>query len=334
MTHTKRLSRGGLFLLSLLCCVLCLACAASAEDVLYAANLAELQALIGHMEPSADHPDDAHDDVIVTGSAPDGATIVLTGDITVDDIEVDAVSRATVKAVIPVTRPITIDANGYAFDGGNAFGFFTIEDVVEGEGDAAQVVSSGALTLKNAVMRNANYPKRASAIYVRSAGTSAVLENCLFEGNNADFLGGVIALRRGGSLTATNCAFVGNTTGSNGGAIYIAAKEGCSAVLENCTFVGNTAVLEGGMGGAIYVEGAEDGTGTVAIAGCVFANNADATETGGEVAVSPFAAVSITDSIFAAMDGGNLAQAEGSQVTLEGVNLIPVVHELVMPDAA
>lgn len=77
---------------------------------------------------------------------------------------------------------------------------------------------------------------------IRCRGASPIIQNCVFENNEADVSGGAIRCK-GASPTIVNCTFVNNTA-QVGAAIYLIG--GSSPVIQNCVFAYNEA------GGSIY----------------------------------------------------------------------------------
>ena len=75
---------------------------------------------------------------------------------------------------------------------------------------------------------------------------SPSIENCLFQSNRADSVGGAVYNTGDSFLSLINCSFVGNHTENSGGAIYNSSS---SPILLSCSFQNNTSI---GSGGAIY----------------------------------------------------------------------------------
>lgn len=111
--------------------------------------------------------------------------------------------------------------------------------------------STGKLICQNVGFCNNYTTKNSGAIYF--GGTAgADFTDCLFEGNSTDKnVGGAVATggSAAGTVTFKNTRFIKNTagvnTGSNGGAIYHAAKD--RLLVDNCLFDGNTASVGGGL---------------------------------------------------------------------------------------
>src|SRR5262245_56711953 len=89
-------------------------------------------------------------------------------------------------------------------------------------------------TLSNGATRNSGewYEINGGGVYCESS--SAVVSNCLLQGNSASYNGGGAS---GGTLR--NCTLIANTANGGGG-----ASEG---TLQNCTLAGNSAALGGGV---------------------------------------------------------------------------------------
>lgn len=93
-----------------------------------------------------------------------------------------------------------------------------------------------------------------------------IIEDCLFEGNSANFGGGLYSKNAAG--TVNRCVFAGNMAKNSGGAVY---TESSVLNVTNCIFSENTAGVSGSIstgGGAVFTRG----NGAV-IANCTFYNN-------------------------------------------------------------
>ncbi len=120
---------------------------------------------------------------------------------------------------------------------------------------------------------------------------SAIIENCIIEGNSATDQGGGMYIS--GNATLTNVVIRGNTSGTRGGGIVSTTSLGSTTTLVNCVFEDNTAVNGGAYA---YAKPGEVAT----IIGCTFRNNT-ATSQGGAIAVYGTAAVGrlrVDDSLF------------------------------------
>jgi predicted outer membrane repeat protein len=130
-----------------------------------------------------------------------------------------------------------------------------------------------------------------------------IIEDCLFEGNSANFGGGLYSKNAAGAINS--CAFAGNTARVRGGAVY---AESSVLSITNCIFSENTAGASSGSisgGGAVFIWGAG-----ATIANCTFYNNSTLYPANGGGAIHNFLATTvIADSIL----WGNTA-AIGPQV--------------------
>ncbi len=91
-------------------------------------------------------------------------------------------------------------------------------------------------------------------------GSSPALINCTFEGNWANF-GGGMAIGGDSSPVLTNCTFWDNSASDQGGGMY---NDGATPTLTNCTLVGNSA----NAGGGIYSY-----SGSAVLTNCVLWSN-------------------------------------------------------------
>ena len=185
---------------------------------------------------------------------------------------------------IIISKPLTIDGNGYTID-------------ALGKGRIFNITSSN-VTLKNINFKNANYTEdfgQGGAIFWN--GDFGILENCTFD-NCLAGEGGAIYYDRNSNGTILGSNFTDCSSEFSGGAIYSTSNYGCSVVecnFINCSSDRGGAILwvannEGFVvdcnftdclsyidGGAIYWE--ENAAGY--IAGCNFMNcalNSDSEE--------------------------------------------------------
>ena len=164
-------------------------------------------------------------------------------------------------ALPPVTSEITIDGNGYAISGDGRFRIFdvdggalTLANMTLAEGNAT---NGGAIRLKNSarvkvsnVTFSDNSAGRGGAIATESSDVRLDVSESSFVGNKVEGSGGAI-LTEGGTVNITGSAFLDNGADREyGGAIETRAG---TVAISNSTFSNNLA----GLGGAIYISGAE-----------------------------------------------------------------------------
>ena len=148
---------------------------------------------------------------------------------------------------IVINRNITINGNGYTIDAQGKARVF--------------LVGANNVTIKNLIIKNANYDGDGAAIFLNLYADYGRVSNCIFINNTASQDGGAIEWNSAeGSVS--NCIFINNTAGRSGGAIYC-WNDGVSVF--DCIFINNTAARHGG---AIEWDG-ESGN----ISYCVFLNN-------------------------------------------------------------
>ena len=118
-----------------------------------------------------------------------------------------------------------------------------------GNGGAIRYGSAEPVTIKNSEFYNNTTTVGASdtagggALMFQSSPKSIVIENCLFEGNQATkSVGGAILLNSGTKMTVTGCTFTNNYSATKGGAI----NARISTEITDCTFTGNSSGISGG----------------------------------------------------------------------------------------
>ena len=113
-----------------------------------------------------------------------------------------------------------------------------------------------------------NRAQSGGAMYLVSIG-AGLLEDCLFEDNQADGFGGAI-YNQASIDTFINCEFIRNQAGadSRGGAMYVTE---CFTLLQNVTFANNDASSR--TGGAIHFN-ADDDPCVARVVDCTFRGNA------------------------------------------------------------
>ena len=170
--------------------------------------------------------------------------------------------------------------------------------------------NGASLTLQNITLQNGYSGSDGGAIYVERLSTLTLTNSAI--NNSIAANGGAIALNgwgssdAGGTLIVTNSSFSGNSStaaaipggGNGGGALYITGGStatvsgstfsnnvsvngggihilGANLTVSNTTFTGNVAnnSAGGGGGGAVYVDGTKNFSGTIDIATSTFSNN-------------------------------------------------------------
>ena len=128
---------------------------------------------------------------------------------------------------ITIAKSCTIDGNGTVID-------------MNGSNIQAFYVTASGVTIKNLIIKNANYTGNGGAIYFNQSGS---VINCNFTGNNAGRSGGAVLFTQQG--TVSNCNFINNTAIVDGGAVFFNE----TGIVSYCNFNNNFASLNGG---AIY----------------------------------------------------------------------------------
>ncbi len=132
------------------------------------------------------------------------------------------------EALPPITGSITIDGNGYAISGADAFQIF--------------VVDNGELTIRNLTLSQARGEADGGAILLKQ-GADLVAENVTFFNNRARHGGAISTVDFRGSLRISDSVFRGNTAGTGGGAILL---NGGSMEVSGSGFLKNEAIHWGG----------------------------------------------------------------------------------------
>ena len=174
-------------------------------------------------------------------------------------------------------------ANGFAGGAISAFQELTIENCLfEGNtapyGGALSSSDVGYMTVRNSIFRNNVAAGRADSHGgAVSIFPEATFENCLFEQNSSDVIGGAIYNTGIGSIF-TDCTFRGNYTdidGGDGGAII--TERPCT--IEGCTFEGNytggatETNQSGANGGALANTGTSFATDPTIVRNSTFSGN-------------------------------------------------------------
>lgn len=197
-----------------------------------------------------------------------------------------------------INNNTTIDGGGQiTLSGGNSTRLFYLQN-------------GASLTLQNITLQNGSSSSDGGAIYVERLSTLTLTNSAI--NNSTAPNGGAIALNGwgssdpGGTLIVTDSSFSGNSStagaipggGNGGGALYITG--GSTATVSGSTFSNNSSVNGGGIhilganltvsdttfsgnvannsaggggGGAIYVDGTKNHSGTIDISTSTFSNN-------------------------------------------------------------
>ncbi|HEX2871259.1 MAG TPA: right-handed parallel beta-helix repeat-containing protein [Polyangiaceae bacterium] len=168
----------------------------------------------------------------------------------------------------PTEATVTVlDAAGLAYPavkgaGGATLDGFLIKNASGNGGSAFTATSVTGLVLRN-VWFKGNASKGGGncggALVLNGGG--ARLENCRFEGNKSDGVGGAICLENSVSvLTIVGSSFVDNEAVGSGGAIHAFGSYSPSRIptvhVQGATFIGNKTTTMQTYGGAIYVSNA------------------------------------------------------------------------------
>jgi predicted outer membrane repeat protein len=152
---------------------------------------------------------------------------------------------------------------------------------------------------------------------------TAIIENCIIEGNDATNEGGGMYIS--GVASLTNVIIRGNTAGVRGGGIVSTTSLGSTTTLVDCVFEDNTAANGGAYA---YAKPGELAT----IVGCTFRNNT-ATSRGGAIAVYGTAAVGtlrVDDSLF----DSNRAEDAGGAIWVSDQDVFRAVNSVFMGNSA
>ena len=252
---------------------------------------------------------------------------------------------------ISVDKPMTIDASAL-WDAENDAPGITIDadqksrlfDVRTDDGENAFTIDSIAL-VNGRVASSSETGAAIHADYSLVHVNAVVAENCAglnggafnahhsafeitnskFVNNNADSLGGAIAVGDDSRATIRNAQFTNNTAGNEGGAIYV--RDGSALIVESSAFTGNTATNFGGGvfvgvdSNAKFTETTFDGNSALAHAGgaintdgiievvdCLFTGNQASADNGGAIQCWTTSTATISGSTFQ----GNSAYSAGA----------------------
>jgi parallel beta-helix repeat protein len=190
----------------------------------------------------------------ITGPAVEGKLITVDDDAPANfSIIQDAInfaSKGDEIEVRPGTYYQTVDFKGkavrlYSRDGSavtiiDANGAYHAVQCVSGE-DANTVLDGFTITGGNANGTDPN-DQCGGGMYCESS--SPTVNDCMFNGNTADFFGGGMYNLDNSSPTVTNCTFYNNQAVSDGGGMY--NRYSSSPTVTNCNFTTNSAIGGGG----------------------------------------------------------------------------------------
>ncbi len=132
------------------------------------------------------------------------------------------------EALPPIVGAVTIDGNGHAISGADAFQIF--------------IVDGGELTIRNLTLSQARGETDGGAILLKQ-GADLIAENVTFFNNHARHGGAISTVDFRGSLRIIDSVFRGNTAGTGGGAILL---NGGTMDVSGSAFVKNEAIHWGG----------------------------------------------------------------------------------------
>jgi hypothetical protein len=165
-------------------------------------------------------------------------------------------STVTVLDAAGLAYPAVKGAGGATLDG------FIIKNASGNGGSAFSATSVTGLVLRNVWFKD-NVSKGGGncggALVLNGGG--ARLENCRFEGNKSDGVGGAICLESSVAvLTIVGTSFVNNEAVGNGGAVHAMGSYSPSRIptvhVQGATFIGNKTTAMQTYGGALYVSNA------------------------------------------------------------------------------
>ena len=161
----------------------------------------------------------------------------------------------------------------------------------------------GPYTVTNSQFIQNEASSTGAGIYNTEA--TGTIENCLFDGNIANFGAGTANYSEGTEITYQNCTFMGNVSNTSGGALTTGFV--ANTTINDCDFISNGAEF----GGAIYNQ--NDSTSLTVTGSYFYDNGCD--EGGGAINASAGITVSIDDCLFfenGASTGGALYFIEDS----------------------
>ncbi len=153
-------------------------------------------------------------------------------------------------------------------------------------------------------------------------GTTALFEDCLFEDNRAQGVGGASEVEEDAHATYRRCVFRGNVSNNSGGAVVL--LPGSSGVFEDCLFENNVSGASSPGGGAVAALSAQ-----AEFRRCVFrANDLDDSVHGAAIGFDGNAnnfggtRALIEDCDFIANGGSTIRIEDHSEVTIVGSRFI------------
>ncbi len=172
----------------------------------------------------------------------------------------------------------------------------------------------------------AGFPNNAGGGMFITQGSCQVA-NCVFEGNNASYGGGVCNFGNG-NPAFTGCVFKANTADNGGGLV----NSSSDATIANCEFLKNSTSTVNGIGGGML-----NADSAAAVSNCVFEGNK--ASFGGGIYNHDDGAPVVTDSVFlrnrATRGGGAVYNAMGSAPTLVNCTITGnVVHGNTFEDSS
>ena len=209
----------------------------------------------------------------------------------------------------PVSSPVTVEGDGYALSGNNAYrGFFvnssglltlnniTIRNTYSASGSWGGAVSSvgGTVHISNSTLENNSTPIRGAAIF--STTSTVTLTDSSLLNNSSGLEGGAVYNYSGSSLTVTRSTLSGNSTGNNGGAI--SSSYGATVSVVDSAFTNNSARL---FGGAIYASN----TGTLTVATSTISGNSANSGHGGAIYSDSNGTLTVAASLFSGNSANN-----------------------------
>jgi hypothetical protein len=147
----------------------------------------------------------------------------------------------------------------------------SLETIIDGQNMASHCfdISANATIDGFGITRGRSYgsspQNQGGGMYIHQC--SALIYNCTFENNYADYMGGAMLLENAGGSGITNCTFTHNSSSDKAGAIVCTYSD---ALIQNCHFEENQTGLglNDGYGGAIYNENCAP-----TITDCTFSDN-------------------------------------------------------------
>lgn len=260
------------------------------------------------------------ENLVLTGSTWSGVFVSDDADVTLDTVEIAAVTSSTNGAAILVGDGAVLEATGlYVHDtesggvlGGAVYAEGATRVTIEGSvfEDNVALGAGGAISVRRASLsvsdsRFARNVSRSEGGAIGATSGAVVIDGCTFEDSAAGAQGGTVYADAGLRLEASTVS--GSTSGGGGGCVYVGGTGTFQdATLERCATTGD--------GGGILMHSFSARLVRTVVA------ESEATGAGGGLWFQ-LTALSIEDSVFrwnSAGEGGGIAQARG---TLEATNL-------------